>query len=209
MEKRKRYQDYVIKDGKFIGKFEEMYRDFANPWHQLEMVDQSYSRWDTILTLKNYHITSAVEIGCGLGKFTDMIKKQLPYLRIEGIDVSKTAIDKARKSYPDIPFESVDLLTYCKKSAPLKGETNAFIFAEIMWYILNDLNEIIDIMSTKYKGTFVIINQVFYKGQQQYGTDFFTNLDELERYLPWECLQRMENIVRDQESIETHSVFKI
>ena len=31
-----RYQDYVIKDGKFIGKFEEMYQKFDDPWHQSE-----------------------------------------------------------------------------------------------------------------------------------------------------------------------------
>ena len=33
----KRYQDYVIKDGKFIGKFEEMYQKFEDPWHQMEL----------------------------------------------------------------------------------------------------------------------------------------------------------------------------
>ena len=33
----KRYQDYVIKDGKFIGKFEEMYQKFEDPRHQMEL----------------------------------------------------------------------------------------------------------------------------------------------------------------------------
>ena len=33
----KRYQDYVIKDGKFIVKFEEMYQKFEDPWHQMEL----------------------------------------------------------------------------------------------------------------------------------------------------------------------------
>lgn len=31
-----RYQDYVIKDGKFVGEFEKMYQDCDNPWHQLK-----------------------------------------------------------------------------------------------------------------------------------------------------------------------------
>lgn len=31
-----RYQDYVIRDGKFVGKFEEMYQKFDDPWHQNE-----------------------------------------------------------------------------------------------------------------------------------------------------------------------------
>ena len=32
-----KYQDYVIRDGKFVGKFEEMYQKFDNPWHQKEV----------------------------------------------------------------------------------------------------------------------------------------------------------------------------
>ena len=31
---KKRYQDYVIKDGEFVGDFEGMYRDCENPWLQ-------------------------------------------------------------------------------------------------------------------------------------------------------------------------------
>ena len=31
MKKHKKYQDYVIKNGKLIGEFEEMYKDFDDP----------------------------------------------------------------------------------------------------------------------------------------------------------------------------------
>lgn len=27
------YHDYVFKDGKFVGAFEEMYRNVGDPWH--------------------------------------------------------------------------------------------------------------------------------------------------------------------------------
>ena len=30
------YQDLVIKDGKFVGKFEEMYQKFSDPWNLLK-----------------------------------------------------------------------------------------------------------------------------------------------------------------------------
>lgn len=33
-KKHGRYQDYVIKDGRLVGEFEEMYRDHADPWLQ-------------------------------------------------------------------------------------------------------------------------------------------------------------------------------
>ena len=32
--KNTKYQDYVIKDGKLVGQFEEMYQNFEDPWEQ-------------------------------------------------------------------------------------------------------------------------------------------------------------------------------
>ena len=34
MTKYKKYQDYVVKDGKHIGEYEELYQDFDDPWQQ-------------------------------------------------------------------------------------------------------------------------------------------------------------------------------
>jgi len=33
---RGKYQDFVIKNGRFIGKFEEMYQKFSDPWKLLK-----------------------------------------------------------------------------------------------------------------------------------------------------------------------------
>jgi trans-aconitate methyltransferase len=107
-----RYQDYVIKDGKFIGEFEKMYQKFDNPWHQIEAVDDSYSRLSTILTLKSYGIKSVLEVGCGLGKFTNYIHAQLPDIKIVGMDISETAVKKAKLSYPDIEFVTDNLASF-------------------------------------------------------------------------------------------------
>ena len=29
-----KYQDYVIKNGKLVGEFEQIYQDYEDPWHQ-------------------------------------------------------------------------------------------------------------------------------------------------------------------------------
>jgi len=34
MPKYSKYQDYVIRDGKLVGEFEQMYRDYDDPWEQ-------------------------------------------------------------------------------------------------------------------------------------------------------------------------------
>ena len=36
-----KYQDLVIKDGKFVGEFEKMYQEFSDPWNQSEEVHYS------------------------------------------------------------------------------------------------------------------------------------------------------------------------
>jgi hypothetical protein len=36
------YHDYVIKDGKFIGAFEEMYQNIDDPWHHGDATDIQY-----------------------------------------------------------------------------------------------------------------------------------------------------------------------
>lgn len=45
-----------------------MYQKFDNPWHQNEEIFHSHSRWDTILTLKQYNISSFLEVGCSSEK---------------------------------------------------------------------------------------------------------------------------------------------
>ncbi|MCB0782118.1 MAG: hypothetical protein KDC03_21740, partial [Flavobacteriales bacterium] len=45
------YHDYVIRDGQFIGAFEEMYRNVADPWHQSSQPNP-YSRMAGILHIQ-------------------------------------------------------------------------------------------------------------------------------------------------------------
>ncbi len=201
-----RYQDYVIKAGKFIGKFEEMYQKFDDPWHQKEKLPSSYSRAATPVTLLEYQLTNVLEIGCGLGAFTNYLTKAVPDCSITGMDISRTAVEKARKSYPGINFIQGGVLPFSKSP---DAEYDAVILSEIMWYILNDLDEIIQNLSAGFQGKIVVINQAFYKGEQQYGTEFFTSLDEMVNYLPWKCLKKISIDRIDDGFYESHSVYRI
>lgn len=70
----KRYQDYVIKDGKFVGDFEGMYKDCKNPWLQSDDDNVFDSRraiaktWIKKISLKSN--VRVCEIGCGFGHIT-------------------------------------------------------------------------------------------------------------------------------------------
>lgn len=207
-----RYQDYIIKDGKYIGKIEEMYQKFSNPWHQLEDADSSYSRLDTILSLKKLGATSVLEIGCGLGAFTQYLALNLPKITIVGMDISDTAIKKARERYPEIEFMVGDLCEIDKVICEIKEKYSfdVIILSEIMWFILKDLKKIIEKLQAEFRGKHIIINQTFYKGGQKYGNEYFTNLQEMIKYLNMEPLYYTTAVSSENEiSYETHSVFKL
>lgn len=122
------------------------------------------------------------------------------------MDISSTAIEKAKKSYPDLDFFVGNIAEYREGFK----QFDACLFAEIMWYILDDLDTIIQNMQKYFQGRIVIVNQAFYKpGVQQYGKEYFTNLDEMCEYLPWSCIEKIVEQDLETGSIETHSVFRL
>ena len=106
------YRKFVFdtKKRKFLGRFEEMYRaedgeEKFDSWHEsdLKCLRKSISR----LILDSYNFKNILDIGCGKGRFTHLLKKRNNH--ITGIDISATAISKAKASYPDIEFHCMDI----------------------------------------------------------------------------------------------------
>lgn len=62
---KKTYHDYVIKDGKFIGQFDEMYADFNDHWTQ-SIQPNKYSRMAGIIHVKNFQLTLFLNVGVAL-----------------------------------------------------------------------------------------------------------------------------------------------
>ena len=108
MTRYERYQDYVIKDGKLVGEFESMYQDFDNPWDQSFREDAVLSKSVVENILRRSEFKRPYEIGCGLGYFVE--KMRLICGAGGGIDVSSTAIEKARAKSPKCHFDEGDIL---------------------------------------------------------------------------------------------------
>lgn len=187
-----RYQDYVINDGRLVGEFEEMYADFDDPWHQTER-----ERWATdkaaLVALANrlrhtFGTTRLLEIGCGLGHFTARLQDQ--GFDCVGIDVSETAIEKARGTHPDPEFrvggiEDHDLIAEIRP--------DAIVMCEVTWYVLNRLREFLDFLHTELPDTFLLHAVVTYAdGLQKYGTEYFSNLDGILRFFDMTYLESGE-----------------
>ena len=197
------YHDYVIKDGQFIGKFDEMYRDVDDPWMQSTQPNK-YSRTAGILHLKRLDISRILECGCGLGYYAEWIFRETGIIP-KSIDLSPVAIDKARNLFPHLDFEVANVAHDLERYK----NVDCVLLSEIIWYILPELKGIIDVLKEHFTAKYLLVNQVFYKGTQRYGTEYFTSLAEFIDYMPFELLARCEATTSDESTIETSTLFRI
>lgn len=201
--KDKNYHDYVIRDGKFIGEFEEMYKDCDDPWMQSEQPNK-YARSAAFWHIRNFHIKRILECGSGLGYYSDWIRKETGIIPI-GLDVSETSVVKARELFPDLVFEQADI----SKDLHKYTDVDCVLFSEIMWYILPQLDGILEDLKAHFSGKYLLVNQVFYKGSQKYGREYFTTMRELHDYFGFEVLAQCEATTVNDSTIETSSLMLI
>ena len=70
------YHDYVFRDGKLVGEFEEMYRNSATtPWHQDEQDNWIDVRLTKEMLRDLGRFDAIYDFGCGTGHFFDLMVK--------------------------------------------------------------------------------------------------------------------------------------
>lgn len=171
-------RDYIIKDGQFIGEFEKLYQNCEEPWNQ---VDGELFRTDksAILNLiTKYNCRNVIEIGCGLGSFTQRIFDL--GIDVTGIDVSPTAIKKAKEKHPGINFLVGDILDFFLYE---RINPDCIVMAEVTWYVLDKLDIFMDYLKRGKERKLLIHTLTTYPpGVQKYGIEKFTCLDEILKY---------------------------
>lgn len=183
-----RYQDYVIRDGQFVGDFDAMYREHNDPWNQSE--ERFASEKAVALNwIEKLRPRSVVEIGCGHGHFTRRIAAICPAV---GLDVSPTAIDLARARYGSCgaTFEVANIQDHrvFQRIAP-----DVIVMAEITWYVLPQLRPFLDFLRTEMPGTRLIhLLTTYAPGVQKYGADYFTDLPGILRFFGMDYLETGE-----------------
>jgi len=195
--KSKNYQDYIIKDGKFIGEFEEMYQNIDDPWHHKNAATLQY---DLVLYLiDKYKICSKggkiLDIGCGKGAFTARFKKARPKTQILAVDISPTAIKKAKQKYRHLGID-FRVMNIKKEYKNIKNRFDLIIISQLMWYILLDFRSIVNylIKNTLKKGGYLLINQAFYKPRvQKYGKEIIANPEDMLKLIKLKPIERIES----------------
>src|SRR5207247_9822698 len=90
------YHDFVIKEGRFIGEFEQMYEQVADPWHCVAEV----GAFKNVLLLAavtqvRAEVRRALDVGCGLGGLTARLRQVAPRAGWHACDGSRSAVDRA------------------------------------------------------------------------------------------------------------------
>jgi SAM-dependent methyltransferase len=173
-----RYQDYVIRDGRFIGKFEEMYQNSTDvPWHQDKTVNAIFSDL-TVAILKRRRVGSLLDVGCGLGYMTERMRRQIPQLkRVVGIDVSDTAISSARRMFPKIEFHAATL-----ESLPGDERFEVVVSKDVIWYVLENLAAYLASLVRR-SSRWVYIGQSFPERRPFYGEGILPDAAALISYI--------------------------
>ena len=169
------YQDYVIKDGKLVGRFDELYRRVDDPWYCQTLVRSAAN--DLLCELLRRHARSprtVLDIGCGLGALSARIRDAVGPVEMVAVDISAAAIDKARAAYPGIDFHVHDMTT--ERWSELPAGLDLITMAELLWYVLPQLESVLaGALAALRRGGRLFVLQHFYDpAEQRYGNDVMT-----------------------------------
>jgi SAM-dependent methyltransferase len=175
---RKKMHEFTIYNGKMVGDFEGLYKEFKDPFLQskkekFETSKKAIINYCELIKDKNRRKKKLItlEIGCGFGQLTKNLSK-LGFDAI-GSDVSETAIKKA-KINNKCKFYTSDFSNY---KLYLKINPDIIIMSEITWYVLPKLKDFIEFIKKNFKNKYLIHTlAIYYPGQQKYGKEYFTNL---------------------------------
>jgi len=148
MKRSKDYHDYVFRDGKLVGEFEEMYQLSENvPWRQDEQADWVDVRLTTEMLRDVGPFDELHDLGCGLGYYLSLMSRQLGTkdCRSVGYDVSPTACQKAASLFPRAEFLPLDL-TVGTEGRPRVGGglRRLFMIRGTLWYVFPKLGRVIE-----------------------------------------------------------------
>lgn len=119
-----------------------------------------------------------LELGCGLGYYT----KRIADLGVEtlGVDISETAVSKARINFPGVTFSAGDILDF---EIYRQFKPDVIIMAEMTWHVLEKLDVFLKFLRNEMPSVYVIhLLNTYRPGVQQYGKEKFTNLTEIMTY---------------------------
>ncbi len=175
----------------FVGDFEGLYSHESDPWGQMGNDDRlkayyAYSRKKLAEAIQRLWANSVtqykvLEIGCGFGCVSQYLNDCLsPRAAVSGMDISLTAINKARSLFPSIKFIQGNI---CAGNFVATEKYETVIMCQILWYVLEALpNTMKNIGRILPPSGYLVFSNAFLK-EQKYGREIIDGFDGLLGYI--------------------------
>jgi SAM-dependent methyltransferase len=171
------------------GDFEGLYKADPDPWsqsgHDPNKMQGYYleSRRNLVLALGELPPwRAALEVGCGLGYVTNLLSVVFPDRRVDGVDVSPTAIERARVLFPAVQFRQGDIATLTW-DAPEWHAYDVVILSQILWYVMAKMPVVVHSCLTMLRPAGHLVIQTAHLDVQEYGRELMDGFAGLVRYM--------------------------
>jgi len=186
------YHEYVFKDGKFVGDFDNMYRHAKGiPWEQDTRCEQWYTEVGMVMIKAHAPYASILEVGCGLGYIAAKLRAFVRSDALDAFDVSPTAIEKAQRLHQAIRFYADDIT---KTAFKPRQRYELVVVKDLFWYVLAALPTVLrNLEACVAPGGWLYVCQSFPRLDEPFvGRDLIPNpealLARLHSYIPGHLL---------------------
>ncbi|GEM_PF-3199999 len=165
----KKHNDFIFETignkTTLIRDFEGMYRDCEDPHGQskaiqtlsYQLVLSTVERTVEMVKRGPNSTVTIMDMGCGLGYFTKLLKKKFPAADVRGADISSAALAKASRRAPECVFQQIDLKT--QDPLDLRIQFDVMIALDCLYYFNNDeiLQVLANIRKLMVDGGFLVV----------------------------------------------------
>ena len=189
------------------GKFEDIYVKEEDPWGCLKQANQFNNR---LFVEMMFLFTTAkpfnriLDIGCGLGGLSDLIRMWAGGNSVLGVDTSLTAVNKAQSRYQQCDFLQWNILTDPSEILYDRQYGDRFdliVMSEVLWYVCQKMDFVLEKIKTELlsgKGNFAI--HQYFPEDQKYLCEYIDGMMEFELIMKQHKFQTIKRITISTET---------
>jgi SAM-dependent methyltransferase len=177
---------FVFNNGHHVGDYEGLYQNCDDPWNHC--TDNHHLNIDRRIcyNLLEQHTnigSRILEYGCGLGHNVNYLHSL--GLNVSGLDISQTAINRARETFPHLDFYAAD----CLDADILdKLKPDVLYLSHVLWYILDRIELFSDLVTcySRICSPLYLLNsvQLYDESVEYYGKDLISKTADIVHLLP-------------------------